>query len=685
MSIEKVVNIKVNASQATESIKGLNKEISNTEKETKKASEATNDATSQIDKMTGGAITQFKSVVGVLKTVALGFKGIGSAIALSGLGLLIITIAAITAAFKGSEEGQNKFAKLTAVIGTVVGNLVDVLATLGEKLIYVFENPKKSLIAFGDLIKQNIVNRFNGMLELLPAIGKAIKLVFEGEFAKAGEVAFNAVSKVSTGIEDTTGKLKGLVAGTKEYLDEQKREIQQTKDVADMRAKAVKIDRALLVERAKMEEKIADLKLKSRDIDNNSAEERAKALKEAQVLEDSLLAKEQISAKLKFDAQKLENTFSRTNIENADKEAQAEANLYNIGTRRKEQQKATLRELNRVNSEIRGNEKALNAERQKEIEALAAAKKKLNDEEVAAEKLRLEKIRDLEKKYKDSIADILAVSAQQKLDLQKSREQAEIDSLKGTLDEKLLIQTEHNEKFDLLQKEVDEKNKEEAKKKDEEYWASEAEKAEKAEELEKERRAKVLESTRNFLTDINSLTQEGSNEQIAIQEAQLQLEKIMADGKIDLQEAVSAGLNIAAKAAGESTAAGKALAVTATTIDTLQSGISAFKGMVSSIPGPVGIAAGAVAAAGVVASGFASVKKILSVKVPGASGGAGGSTPSAPAPAPAPSFNLVQGTGSNQIAESLATERQPIQAFVVSGNVTSQQELDRNSRSEGTV
>jgi hypothetical protein len=83
-----------------------------------------------------------------------------------------------------------------------------------------------------------------------------------------------------------------------------------------------------------------------------------------------------------------------------------------------------------------------------------------------------------------------------------------------------------------------------------------------------------------------------------------------------------------------------------------------------------------------VASGLANVKKILSTK-PIETGSGGGA--SAPAVPPAPSFNLVQGTGSNQIAESLATERQPIQAFVVSGNVTSQQELDRNSRSEGTV
>jgi hypothetical protein len=87
-------------------------------------------------------------------------------------------------------------------------------------------------------------------------------------------------------------------------------------------------------------------------------------------------------------------------------------------------------------------------------------------------------------------------------------------------------------------------------------------------------------------------------------------------------------------------------------------------------------------AAAVGIAGLINVKKILATKPIETGSGGGASAPAAPA---APSFNLVQGTGSNQIAETLAGERQPIQTYVLSGNVTSQQELDRNSRNEGTV
>jgi len=74
----------------------------------------------------------------------------------------------------------------------------------------------------------------------------------------------------------------------------------------------------------------------------------------------------------------------------------------------------------------------------------------------------------------------------------------------------------------------------------------------------------------------------------------------------------------------------------------------------------------------------ASAKALAAVGGGGSAGGgsvSGGGGVSAP---PAPSFNLVEGTGSNQIASGLANQRQPIQAYVTSGAVTSAQQLDRN-------
>ena len=93
------------------------------------------------------------------------------------------------------------------VIGSITGNLVDILADLGEKLISAFENPKQAITDFGNLIKQNIQNRLEGMLEFIPAVGKAISLAFKGKFKEAGKVAADAAGKVALGVENVTDKI----------------------------------------------------------------------------------------------------------------------------------------------------------------------------------------------------------------------------------------------------------------------------------------------------------------------------------------------------------------------------------------------------------------------------------------------------------------------------------------------
>lgn len=167
----------------------------------------------------------------------------------------------------------------------------------------------------------------------------------------------------------------------------------------------------------------------------------------------------------------------------------------------------------------------------------------------------------------------------------------------------------------------------------------------------------------NAFLRFNEIFTEGSNESNALKEANLQISKITADGEIKTMEAVQAGLAIGAKALGESTAAGKALAIANTTIDTFQSSVSAYKGMVAAIPGPVGIAAGAVAAAASIATGIATVKKIVSVKVPG-KGGSGGSVGGAGAVAPPaqPTFNLFGNANRGNEATSSQTREATPQA-----------------------
>lgn len=87
-------------------------------------------------------------------------------------------------------------------------------------------------------------------------------------------------------------------------------------------------------------------------------------------------------------------------------------------------------------------------------------------------------------------------------------------------------------------------------------------------------------------------------------------------------------------------------------------------------------AASIVGIAASVAGAGAAIKNILSDSQ-SASGNFGGQSQETSAPS-APSFNLVQGTASNQIAQSLAQSNAPIKAYVVSTDMTTNQSLDRN-------
>jgi len=138
---------------------------------------------------------------------------------------------------------------------------------------------------------------------------------------------------------------------------------------------------------------------------------------------------------------------------------------------------------------------------------------------------------------------------------------------------------------------------------------------------------------------------------------------------------ISASLNEAAQVLGENTAAGKAAAIAATTIDTYRSATAAYAGMVESIPGPGGVAAGFVAAAISVAAGLANVKKILAVKTKGGGGDAstGGASTGTPA-----QFNIIGSSQANELGGKFGKQTGVIKAQVVSSEVSSAQALDRN-------
>lgn len=354
---EKIV-IQVQA-DTKDAVKGIDK----VDESIKDVNKSSADTTNSLDKMSGGAISGFKGITKSVGTAIKGFKSLKFAIAATGIGALIIAITAVGQAFTRSEEGQNKFAKLMGVIGAVTGQFMDAIAGLGDLIIGAFENPKQALTNFANLIKDNIVNRFEGLLELVPQLAKAIGLLFEGKFGEAGKTAANAVAKVSLGVEDIVGKTQQAIDKTSEFIQATVEEGKIAGKIADQRAKADKVERDLLVQRAEANRKIAELREIAANKETVTVQERLDAIKEASKVENEITAKEIEAAKLRLEAKQAENALGLSTKADLEEEAQLKARVIELETARLNTQKRLTAELTGAIREQAAEEKAIQAEK----------------------------------------------------------------------------------------------------------------------------------------------------------------------------------------------------------------------------------------------------------------------------------------------------------------------------------
>ena len=187
---------------------------------------------------------------------------------------------------------------------------------------------------------------------------------------------------------------------------------------------------------------------------------------------------------------------------------------------------------------------------------------------------------------------------------------------------------------------------------------------------EEEKNRLLLAAQDDFNKKKEALEKESGEEEVKITE-------LTQEAKLAI---ISGALGGLAQLAGENSKFGKGVAVAQAIIDT-------FAGANKAIA--QGGIFGAVAAAGIIASGLANVKTILSTKTPNAPSGLGvgssGGGVSVPTPQ-APSFNVVGASAENQLAQTLADATQkPVKAFVVAGDVSTAQSLDRNIIQESSL
>lgn len=548
-------------------VQDINKERRENNKIIQKSTQQTADYSGVIgilDRQTGGLITGITGVTSSVGKATVGFKLLRTAIIATGIGALVVAITSVAAAFRSSEEGQNKFTKFFTQISVVIGNVTDILSDFGSAIIN----------------------------------------VFTGNFKEAKEA------------------LKDVTEGIRNFGEETRKEIETAGEIADMRADADKLERKLLIDRAEATRKFNELREKAADKENVSIEDRIAALKEAGRIEEEITLKEIKAAELRFKAKKQQNELSNSTKEDLDEQARLEARLIELEASRLKKQKTLTAEITTNLREAESERKRIEAEKRAEEKA-AQAEKDAEEKERKAQEAQAEKeLADLKK----NIRDAEAVSEEEKRAL-------EIEKV-----------TEHYDKLIALAK-------------------------------------------KNNL-DTENLEKAKSEKLAQFKDTEIELEELTNDMKVKIAMDT---LQLIGMIAGKGSKIGKAAALAQATISAVAGTINAFKtaadNPITTVFPPYPFIQAGIAAA----AGATNIAKIKSVKVGSETGGISGSTSigttgggfSAPS---APAFNIVGADTQNQLAQTLATQTQkPVKAFVVSGDVTTAQSLDRNIIQESSL
>ena len=159
----------------------------------------------------------------------------------------------------------------------------------------------------------------------------------------------------------------------------------------------------------------------------------------------------------------------------------------------------------------------------------------------------------------------------------------------------------------------------------------------------------------------------------------VKIDDLETEARLDNLDRIGQGLMAASQIAGKATGAGKALAVAGTLLSTYSAAQKAYESQMTLTPdSPI---RAAIAAAVATTQGLARVQSILAVKTPAMKeqGTSGGGATGAGTTIEAPDFNVVGAGGVSQLAAGLAgITGRPLKAFVVSKEISSAQELDRN-------
>lgn len=184
------LRLRTDSVELSKGLERAKKNIGQFKKDTKQAtgeiksvfSQIGGDAAAGFSRMGGGfsAMTgAMRGSLGAVKSLIGGMNGLKAALISTGIGAIFVAIgvaiAGVMAYFKGTVEGARDLAGITGFLKGVFTSLKDVFIDVGRFLVKMFKDPKEGIAELWEFIKQNLVNRFEGLVEIFRSGWSAIK------------------------------------------------------------------------------------------------------------------------------------------------------------------------------------------------------------------------------------------------------------------------------------------------------------------------------------------------------------------------------------------------------------------------------------------------------------------------------------------------------------------------------
>jgi len=253
---------------------------------------------------TNTAASDSKSSFGKMKT---GVGAVGTAFKAMGIGLIVAAFAKLAEMLGKNQKVMDTLSVASEALGFMFQKIVDVSVRFSEKVTAAFSDPKQAIQDLWTALKENVVNRIEGLIDLFGALGTVIK---------GASDAGTAFIQLHTGLDEVQ-QSKAAETMTKIWTETKK----ATKEATDYGKAITKMRNEVKLADANQRQlqltyqKDAELQRQLRDDTSLTFEERIAANEELGRVLDEQFTKEQELAQKKIDLAQMELNQNKDNID----------------------------------------------------------------------------------------------------------------------------------------------------------------------------------------------------------------------------------------------------------------------------------------------------------------------------------------------------------------------------------